>query len=494
MMHFVDNPSRKLVPPLVLAVSMMACSGSLALAQQSPATTAPPSAKAGNPNAKPGIPADSGPSGAATKPTNAEFSAAADEVLAQMSQITALKQLSPVKKTLRSRAEIRAYVIHEMNEDKEPAERYASEKSAEALGLIPKGFDFDNFMVELLTEQIAGLYDPKAQEFYIADWIPLEDQRMVMAHELTHALQDQHYKIEDWVKAARPNDDAELARESVLEGSAMAAMIDYLLLDKGLSIKDVPDIDPTMMIGDLDDTPTMKKAPAFLRDSLIFPYMAGLSFSAAILKPNGWSSMPRVFAKPPVSSQQIMHPALYKQGKTPAAVTLPAIDALLGADYAKLEDNVLGEFGWKEVLQQFLDEKRATPLAAAWEGDRYVVFEQKKSKHLVLVTHLKLAGEEQTARFFGQYSEALEKKYSERSNLFRRADFFSFTTPDGDVFLHCVATECITVEGAARSVFNSVNKSVGFPASDTPPIDPGKPQDKVMTRNAEKSPVPAGSF
>ena len=128
------------------------------------------------------------PSDNSKSAANAEFVAAADEVLAQMSQITGLKLRTPLKKTLRSREEIRAYVIREMNEDKDPAERYASARSAEAFGLLPKGFDFDSFMVDLLTEQIAGLYDPKAHEFYIADWIPAADQRMVMAHELTHAL------------------------------------------------------------------------------------------------------------------------------------------------------------------------------------------------------------------------------------------------------------------------------------------------------------------
>jgi hypothetical protein len=452
------------------------------LPDQAPQTPAvPPPPTSGHPSTAP--PPKSSTSGDNAKPTDAEFAAAADEVLAQMSDITGLALRSPVKKTLRSRDEIRAYVVREMNEDKEPAERYASARSAEALGLIPKGFNLDSFMVELLTEQIAGLYDPKTQEFYIADWIPIADQRMVMAHELTHALQDQHYKIEAWVRAARPNDDAELARESVLEGSAMAAMIDYLLLDKGLSIKDVPDIDPSMMIGDLGDSPSMKKAPPFIRDSLIFPYLAGLSFSSAILKPNGWSSMARIFSSPPVSTQQIMHPALYKTAKQPVPVTVPAVDNLLGPEYAKLEDNLLGEFGWKEVLKQFLDEDRATPLAAAWEGDHYVVFEQKKTKHLVLITRLQLAGEVQTARFFGQYSEALEKKHPDRSNLFRRPDFFSFATPDGDVFLHCAATECITVEGASRSVFDAVNKAVGFPSPEAPPLDPSKPQTKVVTSN-----------
>ena len=230
-MSFAILLKRVLVLPLCLAATGMGISGEAPAAPaafprkvlQAPVVTSPPSANPGG-AVKPGTAPGGSTNGSTGESGNAEFTAAADQVLTQMSEITGLALLSPVKKTLRSRADIRAYVIREMNEDKEPAERYASERSAEALGLIPKGFDFDGFMVDLLTEQIAGLYDPKAQEFYIADWIPIEDQRMVMAHELTHALQDQHYKIEEWVKAARPNDDAELARESVLEGSAMAAM------------------------------------------------------------------------------------------------------------------------------------------------------------------------------------------------------------------------------------------------------------------------------
>src|SRR5258708_3794477 len=178
-------------------------------------------------------------------------------------------------------------------------------------------------LVNVLTEQVEGLYDPKAREFYIADWSPLADQRMVMAHELTHALEDQHFQIEKWVKAARPNEDAELARDAVLEGSAMAAMVDYLMLSTGRSLKDLPDFDPGMLIGDLGSTPTLQKAPPFLKDTLIFPYIGGLSFSAAILKNKGWAALPGVFERPPVSTQQILHPALYPSGKIPATVALP---------------------------------------------------------------------------------------------------------------------------------------------------------------------------
>jgi hypothetical protein len=411
----------------------------------------------------------------------AEFTAAADAVLAQMSQITGLKLRTPVKKTLRSREEIRAYVINEMNEDKNPAERYASARSAEAFGLLPKGFDIDSFMVDLLTEQIAGLYDPKAHEFYIADWIPLADQKMVMAHELTHALEDQHFQIETWSKAARPNDDGELAREAVLEGSAMAAMIDYLLSETGRSLADLPDIDPSMLVGDMGATPALKKAPPFLKDALVFPYFAGLTFSADLLKSNGWKGLPAVFSKPPISTQQIMHPALYHAGKTPSTENLPDVGKLLGPDWTKLEENVMGEFGWKEVLKQFLGEDRAKALAAAWDGDRYVVYEHKRTKHLVLVSLLRLSNTAEAMRFFGQYSEALEKKYDDRSKLFRRPNFFSFDSVDGGVYLRCLQAECLSVEGTSRPMFDGVIKAIGWPAAPEPPLDPAKPVERTMT-------------
>jgi hypothetical protein len=296
---------------------------------------------------------------------------------------------------------------------------------------------------------------------------------MVMAHELTHALQDQHFQIETWVRAARPNEDAELARDAVLEGSAMAAMVDYLMLGTGRSLKDLPDFDPGMLIGDLGSTPTLKDAPPFLKDALIFPYIGGLNFSAAVMRNSGWNALYNVFQKPPASTQQILHPALYRSGKTPASVTFPRLEKLLGDNWSKLDENIMGEFGWKEVFKQFLDADRAKTLAAAWDGDRYLVFEHKQTKKLILLTRLHLDGEVHAARFFGQYSEALEKKYSGRSNLLRRPNFFSFDTPDGGVFLDCLGDECVTMEGATRNIFDGFTKLLGWPMAPQPPEKPG---------------------
>src|SRR5277367_1036876 len=179
------------------------------------------------------IPATSAPSAdaQAAAAQNPEFLKAADEVLQQMSVILHLPIRQPLKKSLRSKQEIRAYLIQADKDDKDDAQRYADAKSLEAFGLIPRNFPLDSFMLDVLTEQVAGLYDPKSKEFYIADWIPADQQRDVMSHELTHALEDQSFDVDPWINAARPNDDAELARDSVSEGTALAAMVDYTLRD-----------------------------------------------------------------------------------------------------------------------------------------------------------------------------------------------------------------------------------------------------------------------
>ena len=145
-------------------------------------------------------------------------------------------------------------------------------------------------------------------------------------------------------------------------------------------------------------------------------------------------------------------------------VTIPSVEKLLGSDWAKIDENLMGEFGWKEILKQFLDEERSKPLAAAWEGDRYVLYEQKQTKKLILVARLRLDSEDHAGRFLEEYSEALQKKYGMRVHASGQPDFFSFDTPEGGVFLRCVKTECISVEGTSRAVFDGINGMIGWPA------------------------------
>jgi hypothetical protein len=425
------------------------------------------------------------PSAAPPAAPNADFFQAADEVLAEMSNLLSLPILHPVKKTLKSRDEIRAYLLAQEKKEKDSAKEYADQRTMEMFGLLPKDFPLEQTLNDILTEQIAGLYDPDSQEFFISDWTPPAEMRMIMAHELTHALQDQHYHIDTWRDAAKPNDDAELARDSVLEGAAVAAMLDYMLRDQGKSVRDLPAIDPSLVLGDAASSPLLAKAPMAIRDELIFPYVAGMSFAQAVLKAtDGWPDFGRVFANPPASTQQIMHPDLYLHGVTRAPVTLPDFSTLLPAEWKKLDENLMGEFGLQEILKQFQAEPVALSVAPTWAGDRYAIFENQKTKQDLVVFRLRLTSDADAAHFFEVYSDVLEAKDSTRTHLYRRPNFFSFDTPAGGVFLRCVASECLSVEGATRDDFDRISHAIGWPAwTDAPqPAIPAAPADSGPAR------------
>jgi hypothetical protein len=436
-------------------------------------------------------PSSAGSSASQPPAAKPDFAQAADEVLGQMSEILSLPVKEPLKKSLRSKQEIRDYLIREEKEDKDEAERYADDRALEAFGLIPKGFPLDSFMLDVLTDQVAGLYDPKAKEFYIADWIPADEQRTVMAHELTHALEDQSFHIDPWIKAARPNDDAELARDSVSEGSAVAAMVDYTLRDEKTSVRDVPDVTVLIRSGaiaEMDKDPKLSHAPIYIRDELLFPYLAGTSFSQQFLKAHtGWGDIKLVFENPPVSTQQILHPDLYLTGVKPVAVSLPDWKAVAPSDWKLLEENVMGEFGLGEVLKQFLGQQRADTLSPAWAGDRYAVFEDQKTKNTVLVFRVVFDKDENAARFCGQYSEALELKYKDRKDLFRRPNYFQFNTPEGGVFLRCAGNACLTVEGTTREVYDRFTRAIGWPLAPAPA--PGSMQNTRLETSYDWRPA-----
>lgn len=404
--------------------------------------------------------ADSG----APAQSNADFYAATNEVLQEMGKILDLPPKAPLHETIRTKDQIRQYLVDEQNKEESPEKRYVDRRTLEAFGLIPKGFPLDSFLLDLLTDQVAGLYDPQTKEFFIASWIAPGDQKEVMAHELTHALDDQYFHLQKWQRAVRSNDDASLARDAVIEGSALAAMMDYTLTDMHTSVRELPDIAPFIesSIGDqMDKDPNLAKAPPFVRDELLFPYLEGAKFTQRVLKATGsWTDFREVFENPPSSTQQILHPDLYFQKVAPERVGLPNLKSAMPRGYVQLDENIVGEFALGEVLKQFLGPGDAEMYAPMWRGDRYVLFENKKTLQTVLVVLLALDSESNTRSFFTAYEKALEAKDSVRTPVARGHEFVAFN----NVFLACVHTRCLSVEGAGRSVFDRIDHRLGWPA------------------------------
>jgi hypothetical protein len=406
-------------------------------------------------------------SSGSTAQSDADFYAAANEVLQAMSKILALPVKSPLQESIRTKAQIRQYLVDEQDKEESPQRRYADRRTLEAFGLIPKGFPLDSFLLDLLTDQVAGLYDPQKKEFYIASWISPGDQKQVMAHELTHALDDQYFHLDKWQKAVRNNDDASLARDAVIEGSAVASMMDYTLADLHTSVRELPDIAPfieSSVAAEMDKDPNLAKAPPFVRDELLFPYLEGAKFTQKVLKANGsWADFQKVFKNPPASTQQILHPDLYFQQVKPEQVDLPHLKSAIPRGYLQLDENVVGEFALGEVLKQFVGPGDAEELAPMWRGDRYALFEDKDTKQTILVVLLVLDSESDASSFFTVYSQALKNKDSLKTPGVQGPEFVAFN----DVFLSCVHSRCLSVEGADRKTFDRIGHQLGWPVQPT---------------------------
>src|SRR5580704_3282370 len=207
-----------------------------------------------------------------------------------------------VKRKLTTREAIEKYLVEKMNDDKDAKRMERSEIVLKKFGLLDRDFQLRPFLLQLLTEQIEAYYDSKTKTVNLLDWATPDTQKPVLAHELTHALQDQHVDLDKWEDGTSDDlsrnvkqdnehiqtDERDTAREAVLEGQAMAVYLDYALARSGKSLLTAPDVVDNLTDNtDTSDSPVMTRAPLVLKESILFPYQDGLKFEQAVLKDEG---------------------------------------------------------------------------------------------------------------------------------------------------------------------------------------------------------------
>ena len=339
-----------------------------------------------------------------------------EEVLQHVMTLRRLPAKGPIQRAVRTREAIRAAVLTLAQDALSPDEWEAERKSMVQWGLLPPDFRLKEFILDLLTEQAAGYYDPKQRTFFIADWLPQLVQKPVMAHELVHAIQDQHYDLQRNFDLVKDHSDLTLARKALIEGDATAVMFMYLLEPMGLTMDDMPDLHTLIQSGGAllgDQFQVYAKAPLILRQQLVFPYVHGLSFVKAALERGGWESLQRVYQQPPVSTSQILHPEQYFAAAPvlPQEVTLQLPDDALPPTWKKLRRDVLGEFLLSVILQQFLPEEEARQSVVGWRGDRYELLEQGETGRLLLVSVTAWNSVGEAQQFAQSYGKLLALKY-----------------------------------------------------------------------------------
>lgn len=384
---------------------------------------------------------------AVTKPRTAE------EILQLVSKLRGLDVKRPVNSGAKTHDEIEASVIADLDENTTPAEFAATSKTLAKLGLISRTFGLREYVVKLLREQVAGFYDTKTQNFYLASWIPLSEQEPVMAHELTHALQDQHFNLRRFEKWPKGDSDAELAVHSLIEGEATVLMFEYSV--GGGSPVDLSKIGSlTEMLlsqSDASDSarfPVMSGAPAVLRENLQFPYVYGVGFVQGVLKGKSWAALNDCYRNLPASTEQVIHPGRYLNHDNPVKIDIADLTPSLGAQWSRADYDVNGEFGYLVLLGQFVGKQQARQAAEGWGGDRYALYENRQTGSLLLTQFTAWDTVKDAEEFLSVYLERTAKRYKTPKLLPSPTGPAVSDTGEGLAMIEMRGRDVVIIEGA----------------------------------------------
>ncbi len=353
-----------------------------------------------------------------------------DEILGFASKDTLFPIRHEVKRRLVSRDEVADYVTKHTSEDEDAKRLRRSELVLKKFGLLPRDFDLGKFLVVLLKEQVAGYYDPKTKTVNLLDWLGAEQQKPVLAHELTHALQDQSFNLEKYMKPADAdldkkkeitwedvaNDEIGTTRQAVVEGQAMVVLVDYMLAPMGQSLQDSPQVVEALKQGMLvgtADAVQFQNAPIYMKEALTFPYRYGIDFIADMLSKGGKDkAFTALFQNPPRTTRQIMEPQTYLAGERLEAMPLPDFREVF-KHYDRFDVGAIGEFDAAVLIDQYAGADVSHQMYPHWRGGYYYAARPKGdlTAPLALLYVSRWSNAEKASQFAAIYAKALARRY-----------------------------------------------------------------------------------
>lgn len=346
-----------------------------------------------------------------TRRSNKECSIA-EAAIETASRLRGLAIRSHVPCRLKGKEEVEKY-LRETISKKTPRERIEKEGQVyRMLGIIPKDYDYFNGVIKLYTEQLGGYYDPELKYYAMASWMPLSMQMPIAVHELTHALQDQHFDLDALTGKEEVLSDVMLARSALVEGDATAVMLDYarelagqppVSKEKNVSMLMIQNISGAML------SQSLHEAPPAIQASLIFPYVSGLNFTHALLKKGGYRAVDKALRNPPQTTEEVLHPDRYLEGKTAFRDIKDPVPPP-GTEGKPVYADRAGEFMIATWLGTWLNPKEASSAAASWAGDKLALYEAKRDARRVLTWDMVFQSPAGRDKFY----EALLRAYTIR--------------------------------------------------------------------------------
>jgi hypothetical protein len=348
-----------------------------------------------------------------------ELTALTDQLAVRMSALRGLKLPGPIAKEVHTQAELAAIFLAKLDEDWPPEELARWCEAYEALGLLPPGTDLRALLAAVMTEQLGGAYDPDTKTMYLVAGTPAALVSPVLIHELTHAGQDAHFDLDSLPWDQRQNDDLALAVQALVEGDATGVMFDHVV---GRDTSAIADLDGLLATGpQLMGSPQLALAPRVLRELLLFPYLGGFRMVGELRRQGGWKRVNAAYGDLPLSTEQVIHPQKFLGRRDrPQQVVFP--EGLGAANDTLIQENVLGEFGLRLLLEEFTTTEEALGASAGWDGDRFRVWRREPAGPaaarrwlIILVTTWDSAAD--AREFLDAYCHLIVNKYRQEEAL-----------------------------------------------------------------------------
>lgn len=393
-------------------------------------------------------------------PSAAPDTATLRSIESQVAGIRGLQPLSEPDLKLLDHTSLSTYLRDQFTRNYLPAERVADQKELVAFGFIRPGDDLVQIELNLLNNQVIGVYDPDAKSLFV-----VSDQgafgpaaRITYAHEFNHALQDEYYNLNKIAPKHPDSNDHSLAVHGLIEGDAI--MLQTIWAQQNLTSDDLMQL----AYGSGSADAGLAQAPLLVRSELLFPYTDGFNFVRQIYRQAGssYAAVDRVFASPPESTAQVLHPDKYRDQVHPTSVDLGDLAAGLGADWQRVSSGVLGEFDTRVLLEQWgTPPTQATRIATGWSGDHWQLIENNGSTAIAL----RSTWESPNAanEFFTAYTQGLRTRFVGAdvpvSSSVREALTTTDTATDvrvqGNDVLAVIATDRDTADAVVSAVISS---------------------------------------
>jgi hypothetical protein len=374
--------------------------------------------------------------------------AAIDSSLVDLERITGLKPVHKVRFDTIDKPRLKTFLESQIKEEVKPSEIHVEELSLKKLGLVPQEFDLAKATVDLMTEQAAAFYDYRKKKLFLLEASAgASDQDTVLAHELAHALADQHFNLNKYLHRGK-TDDSSLARMAVMEGQATWLMYEVQANKMGQSLVTSPAI-VDMMAKASDGAggqfPILESAPLYMRSSLLFPYLQGLRFQQAVVVKLGKPGFSEVFKNPPANSHQILHPEDYFEHAVDALPPMPTVPT--PKSYRTLSGGTIGEFDHSVLLEQYCNKQEADELSPHWRSGAFELLEEKRRKNTVLLYASEWDTASSARRMFNDYHRVLKGKWKNFTPGKESANTLTGEGDDGFFRLELHENRVTSIEG-----------------------------------------------